>query len=325
MRKRSLGRTGLSVSQLGYGAWGIGGGMWADSDDELALKSLRRALELGIDFFDTAYVYGDGHSERLIGRVLKETGAHAAVASKIPPKDMRWPSGGSVEATFPPDWIAATTERSLKNLGVERLDLQQFHVWNDRWLDDPAWPETWTAVEDLKKQGKIAHWGVSINSRAPKSALRLVESGLCESVQAIFNLFEQEPQDELFPLCAKKGVGVLVRVPFDEGGLTGTLTADATFPNGDFRASYFAGTILDETVRRAEALKKKLVPTAGATLAEAALRYALTPEAVSSVIVGMRRPLNAERNAKAADLPPLPPELMAALRAHTWKRLNTSN
>ncbi|MBI3288861.1 MAG: aldo/keto reductase [Elusimicrobia bacterium] len=325
MRKRPLGKTGLTVSELGYGAWGIGGGMWADADDNLALAALRRSLELGVDFFDTAYVYGDGHSERLIGRVLKETGASAAVASKIPPKNGRWPSVGGVSEAFPPGWIASCTERSLKNLGKERLDLQQFHVWNDRWLDDPAWGETWAAVERLKTEGKIAHWGVSIDSRAPRSALRLAASGLCESLQAIYNLFEQEPQDELFPLCEKHGVGVLVRVPFDEGGLTGTLTKKTTFPPGDFRGSYFSGSMLGETVRRADALKKKLVPKFGATLAEAALRYTLAPKAVSCVIPGMRRPLNVERNVQAAARPPLPQELLSALRAHAWKRPNTSN
>lgn len=318
--KRLLGRTGLSVSEIGYGAWGIGGSMWGPTDDAESLKSLRRALDLGVNFFDTAYVYGDGRSEKLIARAFKEAGRRALVATKVPPKNFQWPSRGRLSEAFPPEHVIACTERSLKNLGAETIEVQQFHVWQDSWLSEPTWEKTWKAVETLKKQGKIKHWGVSINSRAPASALELVRGGWADTVQVIFNLFEQEPLDELFPLCREKNVGVIARVPFDEGGLTGKLTESTAFEKGDFRESYFAGGLLKETVRRAKVLEKILVKDETPDLAAAALSFILSFPEVSTVIPGMRRPSHVEANARRSGLPPYPAKLLKELRAHAWKR-----
>lgn len=323
MRYRALGRTGLQVSELGFGAWGIGGGLWSDSSDADSLAALRRALELGVNFFDTAYVYGDGHSEELIGQVLRETGRKAYVATKIPPKNKSWPSSGKIAEAFPPDWIVACTERSLRKLGADSVELQQLHVWNDGWLDDPAFDDTRAALERLKRVGKIRFWGASIDARRPRTAVRLVRSGLPDAIQAIFNLFHQEPADELLPACRSTGVGVLVRVPFDEGGLAGELSENSRFPDGDFRASYFAGRLLGETVRRAKALEGELVGVDTPDLAAAALRYCLSDPAASTVIPGMRRPAHVEANARASALPPYPAERLAALKAHAWKRDST--
>ncbi|MBI4348016.1 MAG: aldo/keto reductase [Elusimicrobia bacterium] len=320
MRCRALGRTGLQVSELGFGSWGIGGGLWTDSSDADSLAALRRALELGVNLFDTAYVYGDGHSEELIGRVLRETGRRAYVATKVPPKNKSWPSSGGIAEAFPADWVVACTERSLRKLGVDSVELQQLHVWNDGWLDDPAFEDTRAALERLTREGKIRFWGVSIDARKPGTAVRLVRSGLPHAIQAIYNLFHQEPADELFPACREHGVGVLVRVPFDEGGLTGRLSEDSRFPEGDFRANYFAGRLLGETVRRAKALERELVGGDAPDLAAAALRYCLSDPAVSTVIPGMRRPTHVEANARASEAPPYPPPRLAALRAHAWKR-----
>lgn len=320
VQRRRLGRTGLEVSAIGFGAWGIGKAWWGPTDDAESLKALRRTLELGINFFDTAYVYGDGHSERLIARAFQEAGRRALVATKVPPKNFQWPSRGALAEAFPPGWIQECTERSLKNLGVETLEIQQFHVWQDSWLAEPAWDKTLKTVEALKRQGKIRFWGISINSRLPKSALELVRSGLVDTVQVIFNLFEQEPTQDLFAACREKDVGVIARVPFDEGGLTGGLTEETRFPEGDFRRDYFAGGLLGETVRRAGALEKLLVKEDVPNLAAAALRFCLSFPEVSTVIPGMRRAAHVEANALASRFPPYPPAMLKKLRAHAWKR-----
>ncbi len=319
LRRRILGRTGFEVSEIGFGAWGIGKSMWGKTEDSESLAALRRALELGINFFDTAYVYGDGHSERLIARAFREAGRRALVATKVPPKNFQWPSRGSLRETFPADWIIRCTERSLKNLEAEAVEIQQLHVWDDSWLKDPEWEKTYKAVEVLKKHGKIKHWGVSINDRAPKTALELVRSGLVDTVQVIFNLFEQEPAEELFPLCRERRVGVIARVPFDEGGLAGTLAEETVFEEGDFRRGYFSGGLLKETARRAKAVERVLVPGAP-DLAAAALRFCLSFPEVSSVIPGMRRAAHVEANSRMAGSRPYPARLLKELRAHAWKR-----
>jgi aryl-alcohol dehydrogenase-like predicted oxidoreductase len=320
MRYRTFGKTGVQVSEIGFGAWGIGGSWWGKAvDDRASVQALRRALDLGINFFDTALVYGRGHSERLIGQVLAETRAPASVASKVPPKDGRWPALPAIPAkeAFPGDWIVSCTEQSLKNLGVERLDLIQFHVWSDAWMTQQ---EVWRpAVERLKQDGKIRFWGVSINDLQPDSALQLVDSGFADSVQVIYNIFEQAPADKLFPLCQKKGVAVIVRVPFDEGSLTGAFTLDTVFDDQDFRKDYFGGGRLAQAVRRVEALRP-LFQEQGMSVAQGALRFCLSHPAVSTVIPGMRKPAHVEENVRAAESPPLPPDFRGHLKKHAWPR-----
>ncbi|HVE14364.1 MAG TPA: aldo/keto reductase [Elusimicrobiota bacterium] len=321
LARRALGASGARVCELGFGGWGIGKSMWGRTEDAESLRALRRALERGVDYFDTAHAYGHGHSERLIAQALREAGARAFVATKVPPKNMEWPARASTRLThaFPPEWIREITERSLRNLRVERLDLQQLHVWTDAWLKDPLWPRTLEEIARLKREGKIGLFGVSINSDDPDSALEAVRAGLVDSVQVIFNLFDQRAAKTLLPLCREKGVGVVVRCPFDEGGLTGQLRPDTRFPPEDFRSHYFGGERLAETCRRADALAAALSGMAE-SLAAAALKYCLSFPQVSTVIPGMRTAAHVDANAAAADGRYFPPELLAGLEAHAWVR-----
>lgn len=318
MHYRTLGRTGLEVSEISFGAWGIGGALWKGSDDRESMRSLHRAADLGVNFIDTALVYGDGHSERLIASFLKERKERILVATKIPPKNDRWPAdpATSLRDVFPHDYIVACTERSLKHLGVDTIDIQQFHVWTDSWVNEAEWSD---AISLLKEQGKIRHFGISINDHQPASVLAVGGSGKVDTFQVIYNIFDQSPERELFPLCREKNIGVIVRVPFDEGGLTGTITPATTFDRGDFRHSYFRGDRKREVQERAERLKQLLGDEAS-SLPELALRFCLNHDAVSTVIPGMRTVHHVELNAAAADGRRLTPTLMATLRAHTWER-----
>jgi aryl-alcohol dehydrogenase-like predicted oxidoreductase len=318
MNLRPLGRTGLQISEVGYGAWGIGRTMWIGADDDESLRALDRAIELGLNFIDTALAYGDGHSERLVGKSVRARSETVYVASKIPPKNMRWPASGDdrAEDAFPGEHIRRCTETSLRNLGLDTIDVQQFHVWHDSWLEQGDWLET---VQALKQEGKIRNFGVSINDHEPDTALALVRSGNVDTVQVIYNVFDQSPEDELFPAVKEHGVGVLARVPFDEGGLTGSITADTEFPEGDFRASYFSGDRKRQVAERVRAIVADLGIAPGA-IAEIALRYILSSDAVSTVIPGMRSIRNVERNCAAGDGRGLPPEQVEKLHAHRWVR-----
>ena len=318
MIQRTLGKTDLQVSVLGYGAWGIGGTMWIGADDGESLRALRRAIELGVDFIDTAAGYGEGHSERLVGRVVRDTAETVYVATKIPPKNMQWPSRAGVHASeaFPADWVVEQTEASLDRLGLDRIDVQQFHVWSDEWVDQGDWRD---AIEQLKHDGKIGAFGVSINDHQPANAVLLVESGHVDTVQVIYNVFDQSPEDELFPACEAANVGVIARVPFDEGSLTGRIRPDTEFPDGDFRRRYFGGDRKQQVWERVQAVAADVeVPVD--ELAEVALRYCVTHPAVSTAIPGMRTVRNVERNVAAVQHGPLSEEQLAALQPHRWVR-----
>jgi aryl-alcohol dehydrogenase-like predicted oxidoreductase len=320
MNRRPLGRTGLQVSEIGYGAWGIGNTGWRGADDARSCRALHLALDLGLNFIDTALAYGDGHSERLIGRVLRERGPddRTVVASKVPPRNAQWPARPAVAAdeAYPADHVVASTEASLRNLGRETIELQQFHVWSDEWLRQGDWQG---AIERLKRDGKIRCFGISVNDCEPDNALALVQSGLIDTVQVVYNVFEQAPQDRLFPACQAQGVGVIVRAPLDEGGLTGTVTAQSQFDADDFRSRYFAG----ERKREVETHAARLLDDLGldrAGLPELALRFALTPAVVSTVIPGMRSERNVQRNCALADGRGLPAATVQRLAAHRWTR-----
>jgi len=318
MNYRTLGRTGLQVSEVGYGAWGIGAKQWIGASDEESTRALDRAIDLGLNFIDTALAYGDGHSERIVGQVVKRRREKVLVATKIPPKNRRWPADPAVPIgeVFPADYVVASTEQSLKNLGLETIDLQQFHVWTDEFTDAGDWR---SAVERLRRQGKIRHFGISLGEHTPENGLRAVEAGIVETVQVIYNVFDQGPEDRLFPLCRKLNVGVLARVPFDEGGLTGKITPDATFPSDDFRNHYFKGDRKREVFDRVQKIAADLrIPLD--QLPETALRFALTPPAVSTVIPGMRSVRNAEANCRAGDGRGLSPDQISKLRPHRWIR-----
>jgi aryl-alcohol dehydrogenase-like predicted oxidoreductase len=317
MLLRPLGRTGLRVSEIGFGAWGIGGSWWGGTDDGEALRALVRAHELGVNFFDTAYVYGDGHSEQLIAQAIAETGRRGIVATKIPPKNHRWPAGPApIGEVFPAEWMVACTERSLKNLRTDCIDLQQLHVWHDDWTDAQEWRQ---AVQTLKTDGKIRCFGVSINDYQPENCLKLIRTGLVDTIQVIYNLFEQAPAERLFPACQEHRVGLIIRVPFDEGSLTGALRPDTSFQKGDFRADYFRGDRLREVCERVKVFDF-LIRNEIETLAQAALTFCLSHPAVSTVIPGMRKVRHVEANARVSNGRLLSPEELAKLKPLAWRR-----
>lgn len=319
VRQRRFGRLGWPVSEVGYGMWGLSD--WSGSDDERTREALNEAVCLGCNFFDTAWAYGSGHSEGMLGELVRaHPDTRLYTASKIPPKNRRWPSqrGMSLDEVFPPDYIREYTERSLRNLGLAHIDLMQFHVWEDAWARDEPWQR---AVSDLKRENLIGAVGLSLNRWEAWNGLATLEAGLVDAVQVIYNVFEQAPEDELLPRCEKLGVAVIARVPFDEGSLTGTLTRQSTWPKDDFRHVYFNEANLVPTVQRVEALKP-LVP-AGMTMAEMALRFILSDPRVSTVIPGMRSVPHVHANLRAADGRGLSTELRQRLQAHRWDRAPT--
>jgi len=304
MRYRTFGRAGWQVGDVGYGMWGMGG--WSGSDDEESMRALHLAVELGCNFFDTAWDYGKGRSERLLGRLAR---AHPDkklyTATKIPPKNFKWPAKPeyTLDETYPPDHIRRYTESSLKHLGLDSIDLMQFHVWDDSWADDERWQR---AIGDLKREGLIRAIGVSINSWEPENAIRALRTGLIDAVQVIYNIFDQAPEDHLFPVCRELNVGVIARVPFDEGTLTGTLTLDSKWPGDDWRNSYFVPENLTASVERAEALKPLARSASGMMMPEMALRFILANPDVSTIIPGMRKLKNVEANIACSDAGGLP-------------------
>jgi aryl-alcohol dehydrogenase-like predicted oxidoreductase len=318
MQYRTLGRTGLEVSEIGYGAWGIGGSQWGGADDDESIQALHRAIDLGVNFIDTALAYGGGRSERLVGQVVKERSETILVATKVPPKNGIWPAPDDVpvEETFPGDHVRECAERSLANLGLDHVDVLQLHVWNDDWTDRGDWRQ---AIEELREAGRIRFFGVSVNDHQPHNALRVVESGAVDTVQVIYNAFDQSPEDELFPACREHGVGVIARVPLDEGGLTGRVGPDTDFPDGDFRAHYFRGDRGREVQERVGAIVADL-NIAEEELPETALRFVLAEPTVSTVIPGMRSIRNVERNVAVSDGRTLPGDRRERLRGHRWVR-----
>ena len=316
MRYRRFGRTGWQVSEVGYGMWGMGN--WTGSDDAESRRSLERAVELGCNFFDTAWAYGEGRSERLLGELVRaHPGTRLYTATKLPPKNLKWPALAEypLEEVYPPDHIRAYTRKSLENLGLEAVDLLQFHVWSDSWADDPGWRRT---MEDLKREGVIRAAGISVNRWEPENGLAALRSGAIDAVQVIYNIFDQSPEDRLFPLCRELDIGVIARVPFDEGTLTGTLTRESTWPAGDFRNLYFVPENLHASVERAERLRPVIPP--GSTMAEVALRFIISNPDVGTVIPGMRKLAHVDANLAASELGALPAPLLARLRAHRWDR-----
>lgn len=319
MRYRKLGRTNVDVSEIGYGAWGIGGIQWLGGADDESVRALEKALELGVNFIDTALAYGDGHSEELAGQVVRRTSGRVYVATKVPPQNRIWPAapGTPISDVFPYEYVIRSTETSLKNLALETIDLQQLHVWTDAWTERDEWRR---AAEDLKRSGKIRAFGISLTEHDPDSGLRVLRTGLVDAVQVIYNVFDQSPERNLFPLCQELNIGVLARVPLDEGGLTGTINEATEFDPKDFRAWYFRGSDRKRQVaERFAALERDLAGIDG-TLPEIALRFCLSHPAVSTVIPGMRRVKTAESSCSVSDRGPLKRETLATLKQHAWYR-----
>jgi aryl-alcohol dehydrogenase-like predicted oxidoreductase len=316
MQFRTFGSTGWRISEIGYGMWGMAG--WTGSEDAESMEGLHRSVELGCNFFDTAFAYGSGHSERLLGKLVRaHPDKQLFTASKIPPMNLKWPSrkGSRLDDVFPPAYIKASTYKSLENLGLSSLDLMQFHVWEDAWALDGRWQQ---ACEDLKAEGVVKAWGVSVNRWEPWNVINTLRTGVIDAVQVIYNIFDQAPEDQLFPVARELNIAIIARVPFDEGTLTGTLTKDTRWPEGDWRNSYFVPENLHASVDRAEKLRP-LIPE-GMTMPEMALRFILGNPTVSTIIPGMRKLGHVERNIAASDGQALPADLLAALAAHRWDR-----
>jgi aryl-alcohol dehydrogenase-like predicted oxidoreductase len=316
MRYRMYPRTGWELSEIGYGMWGLGG--WTGSDDEETRRALGEAIALGCNLFDTAWAYGAGHSERLLAETLRaHPDRRLYVATKVPPRNQRWIQldDSRLDDVFPPDHIRAYTERSLKNLGVGAIDLQQFHAWSDSWAGDDRWHRV---LDDLKREGLVRSWGISVNRWETTNVLKALDTGLIDSVQVVYNIFDQDPEDVLFPYCEQHGIAVIARVPFDEGSLTGTLTADSKWPEGDWRNLYFTPPQLAATLEHVDQLRAVVPPDM--TMAELALRFILHHPAVTTTIPGMRRLTNVRANCAVSNGVPLGDTLLAQLRQQAWRR-----
>ncbi len=316
MQYRKFGSTGWEVSEIGYGMWGMAG--WTGSDDEQSLASLQRAVDRGCNFFDTAWAYGEGRSENLLGQLIRANPSKKLyTATKVPPKNFRWPSRReySLDDCFPPDHIEQYVTSSLENSGLDHFDLMQLHTWEDGWLDDGRW---FAKLDDLKNQGIIGAIGISINRWEPWNGVKAVASGLIDAVQVIYNIFDQNPRDELFPACREHNVAVIARVPFDEGTLTGTLTRESSWPADDWRSTYFVPENLAASVEHADALKPLVPP--GMTMPEVALRFILAEPAVSTIIPGMRKLRHVDMNIATSDAGPLDEGLLKQLDQHRWYR-----
>jgi aryl-alcohol dehydrogenase-like predicted oxidoreductase len=319
MQYRRFGRTGWEVSEIGYGMWGMAG--WTGSEDAESIASLQRAVDLGCNFFDTAWAYGDVHSEQLLGKILRANpGKRLYTATKVPPKNRRWPARReySLDDCYPPEYIEEYVEKSLANLGVKTLDLIQLHTWEDKWLDDKR---LLPVIEKLRSREKVRAFGLSLNRWEPWNGVRAARNGVVDAVQVIYNIFDQNPEDELFPACREKDVAVIARVPFDEGSLTGSLTLESKWPAGDWRNTYFVAENLKATVARVDELRK--IRRSGISLAEMALRFILNNRDVSTIIPGMRKTANVETNVAASDRGPLPGPVHAELQKHRWDRTPT--
>ncbi len=318
MRYRRLGKTGFQVSEMGYGAWGIGGKLWLGGDDRESSQALRLAVERGVNFIDTALAYGDGHSEQLVGQVVREAGHKIYVASKVPPRNLLWPArpGIPISEVFPYEYIMESTERSLKGLGLDTIDVQQLHVWNPEWIVRDEWKR---AFEDLKRSGKAQSVGISINDHQPDGALEIIRTGLIDTVQVIYNIFDQTPEKNLFPLAVERDIGVIARTPLDEGALTGRINQHTQFEPTEFRARYFKGDRKKQVAERVAAIERDLGIQDG-VMPEVALRFCLSHPAVSSVIPGMRTRANVEFNCSIPGKGPLPEKVVAILRKHAWEK-----
>ena len=320
MKYRRFGRTDWQVSEVGYGMWGMAG--WMASDDAQSAKSLDLAVENGVNFFDTAWGYGEGHSEELLGKLVKRHPSKKLyTASKIPPKNFQWPAKPeyAFEESYPTEHIMEYTHKTLKNLGLEQIDLMQFHTWDDGWSDREEWQR---AIEDLKTSGKVAAMGISMNRWEPENGIKALKTGMLDAVQVIYNIFDQAPVDNLFPLCKALDIATIARVPFDEGTLTGTMTKETTFPEGDWRGTYFVPENLISSVEHADALRP-LIPE-GMTMAEMALRFILMNDNVGTTIPGMRKQRNVLANTATSDGKLLSNELYEELKKHRWDRVPTS-
>jgi aryl-alcohol dehydrogenase-like predicted oxidoreductase len=316
MKYRKLGRTGFEVGDIAHGLWGMSG--WTGSEDKESLRALQLAVDLGCNFFDTAWAYGEGKSDGLLGEILaKNSGKRLYAASKIPPMNDQWPAKKEYKYrdVFPREHVLSFADKIRRKLGTDSIDLLQFHVWDDSWAQDSEFRET---VETLKRDGIIRFFGLSLNRWQPENGIAALHTGLVDTVQVIYNIFDQAPEDKLFPVCRELNIGVIARVPLDEGSLGGKMTSETTFPPDDWRAKYFGSANLAKTVARVDELKKVL--PLGMTLPEMSLRFILSNPDVSTTIIGMRKLQHVKENIAFSDAATLDPGLLHKLKAHRWDR-----
>jgi aryl-alcohol dehydrogenase-like predicted oxidoreductase len=317
MKYRRLGRTGFEVSEIAHGLWGMSG--WSGSDDRQSLEALQLAVDLGCNFFDTAWAYGEGKSDALLGKILSANrGKRLYAASKIPPHNGKWPASpkNKYRDVFPAEHVLKYAKLIREKLGTDSIDVLQFHVWDDSWTDELEFRET---VEKLKSDGWIRFFGLSLNRWQPENGIKAMRTGLVDVVQVIYNIFDQSPEDKLFPECRELDIGMIARVPLDEGSLGGKLTAETKFPESDWRSKYFSPDNLKKTVVRVENLK--LVIPKDIRLPEAALRFILSNPTVSTTIAGMRKPDHVRENIAVSDAGPLNAEVLQKLKKHRWDRM----
>jgi len=318
MKYKQFARSDEEISLLGYGAWGIGQSMWIGAEDKESKKSLHMAIKNGVNFFDSALVYGNGHSEKLLGEVEKESGKKLFITSKMPSKRFEWPARdeSKLQDSYPKDHIIKMTDKSLKNLNREYIDLQQFHVWNDRWADNDEWKE---AIDELKQQGKVRYFGISVNDHQPENGIQTGKTGYIDAYQVIFNLFDQSPIDKLFPFCEEEKIAIIARVPLDEGALTGNVKPDTVFPRGDFRNNYFRDDRKEQVWERVQKIQEE-IKIETKSIVEAALRFTVSFQAVTTVIPGMRNTRHLQSNTDIIKMGPLSDTLLQNLQKHRWIR-----
>jgi aryl-alcohol dehydrogenase-like predicted oxidoreductase len=320
MKYRPFGSTGWSVSEIAFGAWQLGG-EWGDVDDEASIDTLLYAFSKGVNFVDTAELYGSGHSEAVVGEALRRwSGTKIYVATKVQP--LRWPhpedDSPDMRGRYPDWYLRESVDASLRRLGVEQLDLFQLHSWMASGVSQLDWLET---LNSLRLAGKIDKIGVSIRDYRPDDGMDLAHLGLVSSQQVIFNLFEQTPAHTLFPAGLATNTAFIARVPLDSGSLVGHWTPDtyAGWKPRSIPHTLFSGDRFGDTLKRVEALKSICRPFYE-TLAEAAMRYALSEQAVSAVIPGMTSPAEVDMNVVYSDGDPFPQELKTQLEPHRWVR-----
>ena len=296
MEYKILGKTGLKVSAIGFGAWAIGGNMWGPQDDNDSIAAINKALDLGVNFIDTALAYGNGHSEEIIGRVLKERKTKREdiyIATKIPPTSWPPPPYSQAKDAFPKAKLISSVEQSLRNLDTDYVDLIQLHSWRENWTNDTDWYETLT---ELKEKGKVRFIGISVHDNMEDEALGLIETGRTDTIQVVYNALSQTPQKNLFPLAIKHNIGIIARVPLAYGALTGKFTKETTFASSDFRKNKYTGEGLDNILKKVQEFKSIIDSEEKLKLLSAALNFALDHEAVSVTIPGMRNIKQAEEN-----------------------------
>jgi aryl-alcohol dehydrogenase-like predicted oxidoreductase len=317
MKYRKLGRTGFDVSDIAHGLWGMSG--WSGSEDQESLQAMQSAIDLGCNFFDTAWAYGEGKSDSLLGKILSSNKSKRLyAASKVPPLNGRWPATPEYKYrdVFPAAHVMSYAQKIREKLGTESIDILQFHVWDDSWANDAEFRET---IEKLKSEKLIRFFGLSLNRWQPENGIAALRTGLVDAVQVIYNIFDQSPEDKLFPVCRELNIGVIARVPLDEGSLGGKMTRETKFPSHDWRAKYFGPANLAQTLTRVDELKK-IVP-AGMTLPEMSLRFILSNPDVGTTIIGMRKLAHVKENIAVSDARPLDKALLQKLKAHRWDRV----